>query len=293
MPTDAEKTLEAAEYLKGISNIIRKAEDENFFLRVSLEQELEDLGIFGRAINSANSLWEALQTAATAFKYFQSNSELVIRTYHGRCRVWYFTTLNPNDAKQDIQYTMGLLAKIVLLARAQIDPEITITYPGGASTHFNNLACEVSVRDSSQGHISFHEDLLKAKMRQSDSVRAGVLMRYLNGRSLVQMPELQKSEMVAGLVKASFGVAPWSLADTAQVLGIGERSLQIQLRDEGTVFREIAKTERHKEARRLLTHGISIENTADAIGFEHRQSFSEAFANWEGCSPSVYAKKKN
>lgn len=290
MPLDAEQPIGTADFLKGVNDVVRMAEDEDFFLRTGLEQDIGELGVFGRAIVSADTLWEALQTAATTLQYYQNNSQLVIRTYRGKCRIWYFTPLQSDDAKQDIQYTMGLLAKIVFLARAQVDPEIKIAYPGGSPAHFKNIAAVESVRDSTQGHIEFHEDLLKAKMYQSDSVKADVLIRYLNGRKLMQRPKLQRSELVAGLVRASFGIAQWSLSDTSQVLGIGLRSLQIQLKDEGTAFRQIVKVERHKEARRLLAGGASIDETADALGFEHRQSFSEAFACWEGSSPSAYAK---
>lgn len=291
LPTDAEQTIGTSEYLKGISDFIRMADDDDFFVRASLEQDIDQLGVFGRAIVSADTLWEALQTAVTALQYYQNNSDLVIRTYRGKCRIWYFSPLNAREGRQDIQYTMGLLAKIIFLARGRIDPEISIAYPGGSAAHFRNIAEIKGVRNSNQGHIEFHEDLLKAKVHQSDSVRAGVLTRYLNGRKLKQKPQMQKTELVAGLIRASFGVAPWSLSDTSTVLGIGPRSLQIQLKDEGTAFREIVKVERHKEARRLLAAGASIDATADAIGFEHRQSFSEAFADWEGCSPSVFAKK--
>jgi len=290
LPTDAEQTIATDDYLKGISSIVRMAGDDDFFLRASLEQEIDALGVFGRAIVSADTLWEALQTAATALRYYQNNSELVIRTYRGKCRIWYFSPLNAREGKQDVQYTMGLLAKIVFLARAQSDPEITIAYPGGSAAHFKSISAVESVRDSNQGHFEFNEDLLRAKMHKSDSVRAGVLTRYLTSRKLVQQPDVKKSDLVAGLVRASFGVAPWSLSDTAKVLGTGPRSLQMQLKDEGTAFGKILQSERHKEACRLLESGASIDDIADTIGFVHRQSFSEAFASWQGCSPSAYIR---
>ncbi len=292
LPTDAEQIIGADEYLKGISDVIRSAEDNDFFLHVSLEQDVGELGVFGRAIVSSDTLWEALQTATTALRYFQNNSELVIRTYRGKCRIWYFTLLNSHDGKQDIQYTIGLLTKVVLMALGEVDPQITVAYPGASSEHFQNNSAVESVRDSNQGYIEFHEDLLRAKMHRSDSVRADILSRYLRGKKLMQAPQVNRADLVAGLIKASFGIAPWSLSDTAQVLGVGPRTLQIQLKDEGTAFRDIQKIERHKEACRLLTSGASIDDTANAIGFEHRQSFSEAFVGWEGCAPSTYAKSK-
>lgn len=289
LPVDAETTIDASTYMKGLTDIVRMAGDDDFFVRAGLDQDLAELGVYGRAIVSADSLWEALQTAATALMYYQSDSKLVIRTYKGRCRIWYFNPFGAKDAKQDIQYTVSLLAQIVFLARIQSDPDIQIAYPGGSPAHFKNTPCVTSVRNSNQGYIEFNDELLKAKMLRTDIVRAEILKRYLSDKKINRCALSEQTSLVAGLVRASFGIAQWSFADTCQTLGIGPRSLQIRLKDEGTSFREILQTERHSEARRLLASGAAIDDTADAIGFGHRQSFSQAFTKWEGSTPSAYA----
>ncbi|WP_299643031.1 AraC family transcriptional regulator [uncultured Ruegeria sp.] len=292
LPSDAEATIDASTYVKGMSEIVRMAGNENFFVQAGLDQDIAELGVFGRAIVSADTLWEALQTASSALKYYQSDSELLIRTYKGRCRIWYFNPFGAKDAKQDIQYTISLLAKIVFLARIKSDPEIQIAYPGASAAHFRNNRYANSIRNSTQGYLEFNDDLLKAKMLRTDIVRAEVLTRYLDDKKIDPSVLSKKAELVAGLVRSSFGIAPWSIVDTCRALGIGQRSLQIQLKDEGTSFRQILRNERHNEARRMLALGASIDETADAIGFGHRQSFSEAFTDWEGCPPSAYAKPR-
>lgn len=90
----------------------------------------------------------------------------------------------------------------------------------------------------------------------------------------------------------AFGIAPWPLSDIAQLFGVSPRTLQIQLKDGGAAFRKNLNIERHKDLRRFPSLGASIDDTANAIGFEHRQSFSEAFVGWEGCAPSTFAKSK-
>ena len=290
LPTDAEDIVRAETYLRGMHEIDQIARQDSFFARAGIEQNIEDLGVFGRAIASAETLWEALQIANTAFQYLQSDSELVIRVYRGRCRIWYFGPFRGREAIRDTQLTMGLLANIVCIARAKVDPEVLISYPVGSFAHFQNNSWVNSVRDSPQGYIEFNENLLKSKMRRADSMRVEVLTRYLKSGTIDTASRLGASEMVSGLVRASFGIAPWSFSDTAKALQVGERTLQIRLKDEGTTFRSIVQAERHKKARRLLGSGKSIEDTAADLGFEHRQSFSEAFSNWEGCAPSVFAR---
>ncbi|MEP1929723.1 MAG: helix-turn-helix domain-containing protein [Paracoccaceae bacterium] len=292
LPTDAEEILDASSYLKGINEIERIAGESSFFARSGIQQNVEDLGVFGRAIVSAETLWEALQITKNALQYYQNNSELVVRVYRGRCRIWYFGPFRKRDAVQDIQYTITLLANIVNLARAKVDPELSISYPAGSGAHFQNNPSVKCVRDSPQGYIEFNEDLLRSKMRRTDSMRAEVLSRFLNSENIETASRASASEMVSGLVRASFGVAPWSFSDTAKALQVGERTLQIRLKDEGLTFRKIVQAERHKKARHLLGSGTSIEAAAEELGFEHRQSFSEAFSNWEGRSPSAFTKNR-
>lgn len=295
LPADAEEIVDVSTYLKGLSKISRMAGDVDFFVWAGFNQELEDLGFFGRAAISADTLWDAFQITKTALNYIQSESELVVRVYDKRCHIWYFNPFNARQGVHDVQYTMGLLANVVCRANSPLDPDITLAYPNGSITHFPTGSPIAEVRNSKQGYISFDERLLKSGMTGSDVFRAEVLSRYFNAKIIRRdqnktEPKLPTKDIVAGLVRASFGVAPWSLSNTAQALQIHERTLQIRLKSEGTSFREILMTERHMMSKRLLLAGKSIEETAEVLGFDHRQSFSEAFSGWEGVSPSAFVK---
>ncbi len=295
LPTDAEEIVDVSTYLKGMRKISRLAGDEDFFVWAGFRQKLEDLGFVGRAIVSADSLWDAFQITQSALSYIQSESELVIRVYGGRCHIWYFEPFNVGEGAHDVQYTIGLLANIVCRANNQLDPAITLSYPNGSLTHFPAGSPIIEVRNSKQGYISFDERLLKTGMVGADVLRAEVLSRYLDakvmlsGQNQAELKPLAK-DIVAGLVRASFGVAPWSLFNTANALQVHERTLQLRLKSEGTSYREIVQTERHLMSKRLLLAGKSIDETAETLGFDHRQSFSEAFSGWEGLSPSNFVR---
>lgn len=289
LPTDPEEIVDVSAYLKGMTSLTRLADNSDFFVWAGYSQRVEDLGFFGRAIISAETLWDALQIARSALLYYQSDSELVIRVYNGRCHIWYFNPFNPRQAVHDVQYTMSLLANVICLSRFQSDPDILIAYPNGSPSHFPYTAPIAQVRNSSQGYISFDDKLLKSRMSGTDRLQAEVLSRYLADQSLMVEEKPNLKDLVGGLVRASFGVAPWSLVNTSQALEIHERTLQLRLKSEGTSFREIVKSERHRMSKRLLIAGKSIDETAEILGFDHRQSFSAAFSSWEGMSPSMFA----
>ncbi|WP_299351819.1 AraC family transcriptional regulator [uncultured Shimia sp.] len=290
LPTDPEQIVDVSTYLKGMRSITRLAGDEDFFVWAGFVQKVEELGFFGRAIISAETLWDALQIARSALLYYQSDSELVIRVYNKRCHIWYFNPFNERQGIHDVQYTMGLLANVICLSHLRFDPDILIAYPNGSTSHFPPESPIKQVRNSKQGYISFDERLLKSKMTGTDSLGAEVLSRYLNDRSIKVENKPLLKDVVGGLVRASFGVAPWTLVNTSQALQVHERTLQNRLKSEGTSFREIVQAERHIMSKRLLLAGRSIEETSEALGFDHRQSFSEAFSGWEGMSPSIFLK---
>ena len=78
-------------------------------------------------------------------------------------------------------------------------------------------------------------------------------------------------------------------ASTAKRMGIGERTLQRRLRDEGSSFRRIVDRERRNIACTMLKEPKRrVIEVAQAIGFDDATSFSKAFRRWMGETPSMY-----
>jgi AraC-like DNA-binding protein len=75
----------------------------------------------------------------------------------------------------------------------------------------------------------------------------------------------------------------------AKELGIGERTLQRRITDEGTSFRQILN-----ETRRELVHeylgdpSVEINEAAFLVGYEDPNSFYRAFRSWEGKTPAEW-----
>jgi AraC-like DNA-binding protein len=75
----------------------------------------------------------------------------------------------------------------------------------------------------------------------------------------------------------------------ARRLSIGPRTLQRNLKDEGTSFREIRTRFVTDRARALLLESdLAIDEIALAVGYREPNSFRRAFRNWTGLSPSAY-----
>ncbi len=75
----------------------------------------------------------------------------------------------------------------------------------------------------------------------------------------------------------------------ARRMGMGRRTLQRRLHDEGVSFRRIVEREQRDVALALLRQPEPrVIDIAEAAGFTDPTSFSKAFRRWTGDSPSAY-----
>mgnify|MGYP000651294120 CR=1 FL=1 len=74
----------------------------------------------------------------------------------------------------------------------------------------------------------------------------------------------------------------------ARALHISPRTLNRQLQELGTSLQKIKDATRQEQATELLLRTDKpIKQIADAVGFASEKSFSRAFKDWTGLSPSA------
>ncbi len=79
------------------------------------------------------------------------------------------------------------------------------------------------------------------------------------------------------------------LASMARDLGLGARSLQNRLRDEGTSYKAILNSVRREMAMRCLRESNDpICDIAFLLGFSDQSAFNHAFRRWTGHTPKAY-----
>lgn len=77
----------------------------------------------------------------------------------------------------------------------------------------------------------------------------------------------------------------------AQELGIGARTLQRRLREEGRNYAALQADCRYQMAMKLLQDPLAdVESVSERLGFSDRRSFTRAFTRWSGHSPSAFRK---
>jgi len=80
-----------------------------------------------------------------------------------------------------------------------------------------------------------------------------------------------------------------TLSSIASELGVGPRTLQRRLSDNGHSFQSVVDTARHELAQRLLRETeYSLAEVAFLTGFSEQSGFTRAFKRWSGKTPRSY-----
>lgn len=168
--------------------------------------------------------------------------------------------------------------------------------------------CWIDVTDDASGAVSLLEDGFGAPVRAGApytalAVRTADLRRPnpdpARLRSGISLPELAcrmggpAPRTMTDTVLQQFLMRSPTLTqdDVARILGLGPRSLQRALQQEGTRFRDLRARHLQDRAKMLLaSDGLSIDAVARRLGYTEPNSFRRAFHGWTGQSPSDYRR---
>jgi len=82
------------------------------------------------------------------------------------------------------------------------------------------------------------------------------------------------------------------IGPVAGKLGLGPRTLQRRLQEEGHRFADVLARVRYRLALRYLEQpGADVESVSEKLGFSDRRSFTRAFTRWSGVTPSAFLRR--
>ncbi len=118
------------------------------------------------------------------------------------------------------------------------------------------------------------------------------LWRFFAPELRKRLADLQAAASIADRVRAALHetlpAGGSSMTSVTRQLAVSSRTLQRQLRLEGTTFQEILATTREDLARHYLSHGtMRTAEIAYLLGYDDTNSFYRAFRAWTGTTPDA------
>jgi len=187
----------------------------------------------------------------------------------------------------------GLISSIKhLLHRPDFTCEVYLDYPAPSYVaRYHELLGPAIYFDSGHCQVSFSAHWLELQ-----PVFANPVMLTLYEQQCEQL--LQRMEQGAGLEEkvrqylvSSRNFA--SLQQTAEHFNMSQRTFRRRLDEEGSAFQDILDKVRQQLAEAYLSDSsLSIQHTAELLGFHDVSNFRRAFIRWTGLSPTQYKRQK-
>ncbi|MEV7418360.1 AraC family transcriptional regulator [Streptomyces sp. NPDC089919] len=269
--------------------------DPGVGLRVGDRIRPDNLHILGHVVLGCASLAEA---AAAAERYHPLVSEagsVALRRRDGVAEVRY-RPLDP--AALHPQQVEAVVAGMVRAARwvagddwAPLSVSFTHARVAPVQEYARALGCPVSF-GAPENLIEVADADFEQRRTPSDPA-LGALHRAYAERLLERLAgrETVARQVLRWLERAPLqGVRP---DDAAREFGLGVRSLRRALAGDGTSWRELLDTARHRRAVALLeVTDLPLDRVAAAAGLSGGAALVRAFTRWEGMPPGAYRTQR-
>jgi len=155
------------------------------------------------------------------------------------------------------------------------------------------FGCDVRF-DAAHTEMLFTPEVLDASLPTSDPSLLAILVRAAESQRKERPAGLPLTTEVRRLLATAAGEpqrSPIASTDGAELeviakkLGLGGRSLQRRLKDEGTSFQALRDETRQTLADRYFEQGLSIAEVSFLLGFSEPSAFFRAFKRWTGLTP--------
>lgn len=140
--------------------------------------------------------------------------------------------------------------------------------------------------------MAFERDLLDEPL-PSQAPAFNQQLEQLAQRQLAELPQGDTATAaVLRILEELMGKRVLDIEEVARLLDITPRTLQRRLQDEDTTYLALRDHVRHRHAQRYLRDpAMSIDRTAELLGFSEPANFYRAFKAWSGVSPGEYRRQ--
>jgi len=275
-----------------IKRALRAIPDGDIGLKVGSIQTIGSFGIVGLAMMTARTFGEAMAIGVenAAISHAMMDVELELSADGNAAMV-----ARPRFADPEILVFLceELFASTLILARALVGAafkplllELTYPAPAHAAEYRALFGCRVRF-GASRNRVMVEPRWLELKLPTHHPISAQQALAICRDQA-AQMK--RQSEIVASverILRLRLADHP-TLAEVAQTLNLGERSLRRHLAAAGRVFRDIHNRLRAERALELLSAGaLSVAQIGNEVGFADAREFRRAFKRWTGAAPTA------
>lgn len=270
--------------------------DPSIGLRIGIQTDSRQLGVFGHALRSAPTMPLVLR-CLSHFIVVMSQATRVDVTDDGALVILSYQVTDPSvvQRRQDAEFALGtalnLLREVSGDALVPVRVDFEHAQPADLSLHREVFQCPLHFRQV-DNRLYFNRDILGLAVQTADSRLFEGLEPVLEQQRKTRSEATHFLSRLGHHVASSLNTRDASLAQVAKSLGMSQRSLQRQLEQHDLAFGQLVEQVRRSLAQSYLTQtDYSLVEVALLLGYAESSSFSRAFRRWLQISPRQFRLK--
>lgn len=288
---DQEMKISADAVRQLLEDSAQQVQVESFGLRLAENRLLSNLGPLALIVREGPTARKALEALV---KYIRLHNEALnprIDEEDGIVRVRPELRFGrPVSARQGVELCVGVLGRTLrtFLGDSWRPRAVCFTHgaPRDLSVHKRIFGSRVEFGCDFNGIVCNTEDL-EQRVPHSDQLMARYVGQYLD--ALLINRDLRMSDRVRELLWIRVPSGTYSLEAMAKQLGVSGRTVERQLKQDGTSFSALLNQVRAEMVRQYVeSAGRPLYVIAELMGFSALSAFSRWFRDEFGCSPSEW-----
>jgi len=286
--------LSALQYTRILLSVDAEATDESFWFRFGQYMDFPAYGPFGQALLSCANVREALVLLCRYYAVIGCGSVLTARGAGNDLSV-YVESDDSNDSRKN-KLKNELISSLIFSGIKKFDDngfgairfEFSYSAPALYYRKYLNNNCQFSCPAT---RIIIPQKYLSLPGPHANPVMLKILVKECD--QLLDQLVAQETlvSKVKSLISAVTDHYP-TINMVAEQLGLGERTLSRQLKEEGTSYRRLLAEVKIQKAISLLRHTvISVEEVAHKVGFSNSANFRKALLANIGMTPSAVRRE--
>ncbi len=265
---------------------------------IGMMTTLEGLGVVGYLCLQRPTVKDALETYAQYHKILQEGVRLDIVT--GGVDAFYHSLEIPHfEPPQSINEMVVTATWAIIGSAAAVKPKLL-------AVHFINArpdstdklqsvfgdGVELKFNQKKNG-LLYQGGSFSTALKNPNTSLAEVLQEHAQATLQTRsQDELSMIEKIERYIMTEIHRSDITINSVARSLGLGVRTLQRVLKEDGIVFKQIVENSRKSLAEGYLKKGtLSIAEVAFLLGFSEPSVFTRAFKRWFHCAPKEYRKE--
>ena len=266
---------------------------DNFGLWFGNQFQPRDLGLWGYAMVSAPTLGSALENMVGLFGYHQEQSVMSLsRDSNGLLRLEY-QIRSPLivDRRQDAELSLGMFLNVIREACGSgwAPEEVHFEHPRPDNHCEHARAFDAPVYFSQPTNVLlFRDDLLSRSMPASDLTLMALSSNCLMQLSSTCNRPMTLFDQVCSAIRSGLATGYPALEQIARELQVSPGTVQRELAQHGTVFKDLVENIRRELAMSYLRQRhLPISEISLLLGYSELSAFSRAVKRWTGAPPSA------